>query len=146
MARFDTRSLNNVAQLHPLLQKLFNEAIKEFDFIVADGRRGRIAQTRAFKTGHSKVRFGNSAHNYTPGLAADIYPAPFKNTTPISKFVTMQIKIIKPIAAKLLIPIRQGIDFNMNGNLSDDTWDDAPHVELYPWRTFAKKAKLYEDG
>ena len=144
MPTFTTGSLVNLKKLHPLLQKLFVEAIKEYDFIISDSMRGRIAQTKAFATGHSKVKFGQSAHNWNPGLAADIYPAPFSARTPISKFETMQIKVIKPLAVRLKIPIRQGIDFNMNGNLSDDKWDDAPHVELFPWREFAKAAKLFE--
>lgn len=77
-------------------------------------------------------------------LAADIYPLPvdFGN---IPAFTHLQIGILKPLAAKLNIPIRQGIDWNGNGILSDDKWDDLSHVELNPWREFAKHTKLYGD-
>lgn len=145
MAKFDKRSLLNLDNCHPLLKKLHLEAIKimPWDYIVTDSIRGEIAQTKAFKQGFSKVRFGQSAHNYKPAIATDCYPAPFSANIPIKKFIIMQIEIIKPLAIKMGIPIRQGIDFNMNGNLSDDKWDDAPHMELHPWREWAKKSKLY---
>lgn len=144
MSKFDDRSLRNLRTVHPLLQQLLNAAIKDFRFIIADAVRGEIAQTKAYATGHSKKKFGGSPHNWFPSLAVDIYPAPFKVSTPMAVFVKMQMEIIRPLANDLQIPIRQGIDFNRNGNLSDDRWDDAPHIELFPWRTFAKKSILYK--
>jgi hypothetical protein len=44
---------------------------------------------------------------------------------------------------KLGIKIRQGVDWNRNGNLTDDSWDDLPHVELHKWRDYAKNCELY---
>ena len=140
----DERSMRNLRNAHPLLYQLLFEAGKQMDFIVADSLRGRVAQTKALMTGHSKVKFGESAHNWFPALACDLYPKPFSQNIPISKFVKLQLQIIKPLAIKMRIPIRQGIDFNMNGNLSDDRWDDLPHIELHPWRSFRKDAKPYE--
>lgn len=149
MPSFDKRSLANLAKLHPKLQEIFKAAIKEcsFEFLITDSQRGKIAQELAYRRGNSKVRFGQSAHNWQPSIAADIYPAPF--ATKLTKaesdrFVVLQLKVVKPIADRLGIPIRQGIDFNRNGILTDDNWDDLPHVELHPWREWAKKAKPFE--
>lgn len=144
MATFNKTSAARLSHAHPLLQKLMNEAILLYDFIIADSQRGRKAQEEAFRGGYSKVHFGGSAHNWAPALALDIYPAPYNPKDPVSKFVKMQIEIIKPLAKGLGVPIRQGIDWNMNGVLTDDKWDDLPHIELHPWRTFAKKAKPFE--
>jgi hypothetical protein len=144
MPDFSKTSLLRLRQAHPELRRLMVMAIREFNFIIADSQRGRIAQERAFATGHSKVRFGQSAHNWTPSLALDLWPAPFDPETPIEMFYKLQIEVIKPIAAQLGIPIRQGIDFNMDGNLSNDKWDDLPHIELHPWRDYAKRAELFE--
>jgi hypothetical protein len=47
------------------------------------------------------------------------------------------------IAKEKGIPLRSGLDWNMDGNFKDG-WD-APHYELTPWREWAKKSKLYED-
>ena len=144
MHTFSEASLDRLERAHPLLQKLMNAAILEFDFLIADSQRGRKAQELAVKGGFSKVHFGNSAHNWSPALALDLYPAPFDPKTPVARFVDLQIKVIKPLAAKLGVPIRLGIDWNMNGDLTDDKWDDLPHIELHPWREFAKKAKPFE--
>lgn len=144
MYKFDKRSLKNLEQTHPLLKKLHLEAIKiaPWEYIITDSMRGRIAQTKAYQTGHSKVKFGESAHNYFPAVANDCYPAPFSDRIPVSKFIILQLGILLPLAKKMGIPVRQGVDFNMNGNLSDDRWDDLPHIELHPWREWVKKSKL----
>lgn len=141
MPSFDASSTQHLSQAHPLLQKLMNEAIKEYLFIVMDAMRGRAAQEDAVRRGASKVHFGDSAHNYVPAVALDIAPSPL-DWSNRKAFAHLQLEIIKPIAKKLNIPIRQGIDFNMDGNLTDDNFVDLPHVELYPWRDFAKGSKL----
>lgn len=143
MPKFDKYSAKRLETAHPLLRKLMEEAIKQYAFIVADSQRGRIAQEKAFAQGHSKVHFGSSAHNWAPALALDLWPAPFDPNVNHEEFHILQLQIIKPLAVKMGIPIRQGIDFNMDGNLSNDKWDDLPHIELHPWREFAKKAKPY---
>lgn len=143
MTGFDAADLARLERLHPLLKQLFIEARKQTAFTIRDTNRGRKDQEKAFKEGKSKVHFGDSAHNWQPSIAADIYPLPvdFKNT---AAFVHLQIGVLQPLAAKLKIPIRQGIDWNGNGILTDDNWDDLPHVELHPWRTFAAKSKPFE--
>lgn len=148
MPSFSNRSRQNLGQLHPLLQKLLNEAIKETDFTILDAQRGRAEQEKAFREGHSKVHFGQSAHNYAPAIACDIVPYPFElhgknvwDDGPRWKF--LQLAVILPIAKRLQISIRQGIDWNGDGNIADG-WD-SPHIELHPWRTWAKKSKLIAD-
>ena len=144
MPTFSAPDLERLKRLHPELQRLFLEAIKQTAFTIRDTNRGRADQEKAFKGGFSKVHFGDSAHNWSPSVAADIYPLPidFKN---LAAFKHLQIDVLKPLAAKLGIPIRQGIDWNGNGNLTDDKWDDLPHVELNPWREWAAKdCKPYE--
>lgn len=144
MPSFSKRSLRALEELHPLLQKLLNEAIKEYDFVVLDAQRGRAEQEKARKGGFSKVGFGNSAHNYAPAIATDIcpYPIDWEDT---KRFITLQFDVIKPLAKKLSIPIRQGLDWNMNGKITDENFLDFPHIELHPWREWAKKSKLIED-
>lgn len=147
MPSFGTRSRQNLAQLHPSLQIILSEAIKEFDFTILDAQRGRAEQELAFAKGFSKVHFGNSAHNYTPAVACDIVPW-FGGSNPIrwndlQSFKVLQLAVILPIAKQRGIPIRQGIDWNGDGNIADG-WD-APHIELHPWRTWAKKSRLIAD-
>lgn len=137
MPVFGKASLDSRSHLHPKLQELFDAAIKVVDFRILDARRGRVAQELAFKEGHSTVHFGDSAHNWDPAIAADLFPAPYKwNDT--QSFLHLSA-VILPIAKKLSIPIRWGGDFNMDGNKTkSDSWDPG-HYELHPWRDWANK-------
>jgi len=123
-----------------MLQEIANEAIKEIDFKVLDATRGRADQERAFAAGRSKAHFGQSAHNYVPAIAYDLFPAPYDWNNRQS-FIDLS-KVILRIAKDRGIPIRWGGDWNMDGNLSDG-WD-MPHYELHKWQDWAKKSKLYE--
>lgn len=136
--RFGSLSKQRLNGAHPLLQKLMLECIKHYDFMVLDSQRGKAAQEKAFREGNSKVHFGNSAHNWKPAIALDIapYPLDWENT---QRFIYLQFEVIKPIAKFLNIPIRQGLDWNRNGKITDERFRDFPHVELYPWRDWAKK-------
>ncbi len=140
MPVFGTASKAALAKCHVKLQEIANEAIKEIDFRVLDATRGRDDQERAFATGKSKARFGQSAHNYVPAIAFDLFPAPY-DWNNRQAFINLH-NVIMRIAKDKGIPIRSGLDWNMDGNFSDG-WD-APHYELHPWREWAKKSKLFE--
>lgn len=139
---FSPAAAARLKKAHPLLQKLMNAAIKEADFTILDSQRGKAAQELAFKQKRSKAHFGKSAHNWTPSIALDVAPLPidWKNE---KAFVKLS-KTILDLAGDLMIPIRWGGDWNMDGKTSDERFVDMPHYELHPWRDFAAKAKLYE--
>lgn len=144
MPVFGVASRTNLSKCHPSLKLIAEEAIKEMDFRVLDSTRGRDAQTRAYKTGKSKAKFGQSAHNYVPAIAFDLFPFPYDWND--RKAFTKLAGIVMRIAKEKGIPIRWGGDWNMDGDkTTSDAWD-MPHFELFPWREWAKKSKLYEDG
>lgn len=140
---FDKASYARLLQMHPLLQRLFVACRRQAVFMILESQRGRKEQEKAFKAGHSKVHYGNSAHNWTPAIAADVAPLPLDWSKP-KPFINLQMEVIKPTAAKLNIPIRQGCDWNRNGILTDESFVDLPHVELHPWREFAKSSRPFE--
>lgn len=140
MPSFGAASRAALEKCHPSLQAIAKEAIKSVDFRVLDATRGRDAQERAFAGGRSKARFGQSAHNYVPAIAFDLFPAPY-DWNNRQAFIDLS-KVILQIAKAQGTPLRWGGDWNMDGNLSDG-WD-MPHFELHPWRDWAKKSKLYE--
>lgn len=144
MPVFGVASLNNLSKCHPSLKLIATEAIKEMDFRVLDSTRGRDAQTRAYETGKSKAKFGQSAHNYVPAIAFDLFPFPYDWND--RKAFKKLADIVMRIAKEKGIPLRWGGDWNMDGDkTTSDAWD-MPHFELHPWREWAKKSKLYEDG
>lgn len=136
MPKFSARSLKARAELHPTLQTLVDEAIKEIDFVILDAQRGRAEQEKAFKGGFSKARFGQSAHNYIPAVALDIvpYPIDFNNIEGFKAIAKTFMKIAK--AKKL--PVRWGGDWDMDGDWKDEKFLDWGHFELHPWRDYAK--------
>ncbi len=142
MPKFSKGSKERLALAHPLLQKLMNEAIKQFDFTILQSMRGRAEQERAFSLGHTQVHFGTSAHNWTPAIALDIAPWPI-DWSNLKPFHTLS-QIILPMAKEMKIPIRWGGDWDGDGDLKDQKFIDLPHYELTPWREWAKKSKPFE--
>lgn len=149
MFHFSSASLAALAKCHPHLQAIAQAAIREIDFKVLDSTRGRDAQERAFNGGFAKVHFGDSAHNYVPAIAFDLFPAPYDWND--KEAFRRLYGVIMPLPQKLglkgldgkTLLLRPGIDWNMDGNFSDG-WD-MPHYELHPWRRWSKKSKLFED-
>lgn len=144
MPVFSANSFRNLSRARIELRSLCLAAIKVCDFKVLDSIRGPAAQERAVRLGNSTVHFGESPHNYDPAIALDLFPAPYDWDNK-KAFIHLQLEIIKPLAKKMGIPIRQGLDWNMNGDITDEHFVDMPHVELHPWRDWVKKSKLYED-
>lgn len=148
---FDAQSAARLRQAHPLIQRLMNKARDLIAFTVMDSQRGREEQERAYREGHSKAHFGQSAHNWTPAIAVDIAPVPL-NWSDIGSFKHLQDVVGwwnpadnsgRGLAKAMQIPIRWGGDWNMNGK-ADEHLVDMPHYELHPWRDFAAKSKPYQ--
>lgn len=131
-------SAAHLGQAHNLLQELFRDVASQIPILIMDAQRGKAAQEDAFRRKATKVHFPNSAHNWVPSVALDVAPLPLV-WTDRKAFRHLIVDIVQPTAKRLKIPIRCGIDFNMNGVLTDDKFVDLPHVELYPWRNFATK-------
>ena len=121
MPEFSARSKKNLAQCDKRLQRIADEAIKNFDFIVICGHRGEKEQNAAVARGTSKVRYPHSKHNKIPSLAFDAVPyvkgAPGGiDWSARARFLEMR-KALKAAADKLGIPVRF------------ISWD-LPHIEL----------------
>ena len=139
----DKNSAARLKKAHPLLQQLFNAVAAKTPIMILDSQRGRAAQELAFRQGHTKVHFGNSAHNWSPSVALDVVPLPldWHDTKP---FITLGKTFVIPTAKELKIPIRWGGDWDGDGDMKDQTFVDLPHYELTPWRDWAKQCKPFE--
>lgn len=143
MSSFGQASLTSRAQLHPKLQAIVDEAIKETDFKILDATRGKAAQELAFKLGRSKAHFGQSAHNWVPAIAMDLFPAPY-SWDDNQAFIDLS-KVILRIAKEQGTPLRWGGDWDMDGKVNTTGLVDLPHYELNPWRDWAKSSHLVQD-
>jgi len=140
--KFDPASAASLANAHPLLQGVLVAARREVVFRILDSRRGRKDQDAAFNAGRSKARYGQSAHNWTPAIAVDLFPAPYdwNNHAAFDRLAVVMMRIAK----EQNVPLRWGGDWNMDGNRTlSDAWD-KPHFELHPWRSYAADAEPYK--
>lgn len=149
MPTFGSRSLTNLASVHPRLRQIADAAIKRIDFTVIEGYRGQEEQNEAYRKGNSKVLYPNSAHNQTrdgkpQSCAIDVIPYPFAGwDDPASAKAWKAIAdIMFEEAKKLSVELRWGGDFNRDGDKTkSDAWD-KPHFELHPWRDYASGKKV----
>jgi peptidoglycan LD-endopeptidase CwlK len=128
MPKFSQKSRDNLARLHPQLQRLLCEAIKEVDFSIVEGYRPLDRQKELYEQGKSKILEGK--HNKYPSDAVDIAPYPYpKNELELRQLYYL-MGIIKGISIRMGIKIRFGGDWNRNNDIRDDKFQDAWHLEL----------------
>lgn len=120
MPVFSKRSLDNLKSCHPDLQKVAHAAIKDFDFSVICGHRGKAEQDKAVATGKSKAKWPTSKHNSKPSLAFDATPVPL-DWNDIDSFKRMAAHM-KAAAKRVDVKIKWGGDFK--------NFFDGPHFEL----------------
>lgn len=128
MYKYSKASLEKIAQCDPQLQEICHELIKIMDVTILCGYRGKDEQNLAYSQGKSKLQFPQSKHNKTPSQAIDIapYPVDWNN---LNRFYHM-IGIIRGIAHVKGIKIRSGGDWDIDGEITDNKFNDLPHVEL----------------
>lgn len=139
MPKFGTKSLERRELLCKDLKRLVDEVIKVYDVSIVESHRTKEEQEHAYKMGNSKAHFGESAHNYLPSFAVDLYPYPVpqknvKGTIQIdsdSKVWNDMVAIVKKSASKLGIEITCGAEFK--------TLRDMPHFEIKHWKEIVKE-------
>ena len=118
---FGAKSSERLAQVHPDLQRVFNEAIKDspLDFSITEGLRTKERQKELFSAGKSQTM--NSRH--LTGKAVDIAVlVDGKITWDFSKYQVVAAHI-KKVAKEL------GIDIVWGGDWV--SFRDGPHFELH---------------
>lgn len=156
MPIFGQKSKENLETCHPLLQKVFNEVIKNYDCSILEGRRDKETQDKYYKTGRSNAQWPNSKHNETApnySLAVDVapYPIDFPDRNKLVEALTLStnnfyhelVKYNKAlgtfyvfgmyvlnVAKNLGIELVWGGDWDGDLNIKDQNLDDLPHFEL----------------
>lgn len=136
MNKFSKASLNKLHEAHFALQMLANEVIKHADCTITSGYRGEEEQNRLFYAVPrlSKSKYPDSKHNILPSHALDI--APFvKGDVDYNKeqcyfFAGIVRCIANQITEKTGIKFRWGGDWNSDGDIKDQTFNDLVHWEI----------------
>lgn len=141
MFKFGKTSKERLNTCHSDIQLIMNEAIKitNVDFGIAEGHRSIEKQQQYFKEGKSKIDGVNKKgkHNYTPSLAADIYPYFDNGAKWDNEHLSYLAGIIHAVSeilfasGKITHKVRWGGNWDMDGIiLIDQSFDDRPHFEL----------------
>jgi peptidoglycan L-alanyl-D-glutamate endopeptidase CwlK len=140
MFKFGKSSRKRLLTCHKDLQLVMNEAIKisNIDFGIAEGERSIILQKQYFDEGKSKIDgiTKKGKHNYSPSLAVDIYPYFGGGAKWDNEHLSYLSGIIHAVSEMLLQKgkishrIRWGGNFDMDGELLEQSFDDRPHFEL----------------
>lgn len=128
MNSFSALSLHRLSTCDQRLQAIFHEVIRHVDCTVLCGHRTEAEQEEAFRTGHSKVRWPDSAHNSSPSRAVDVAPYPV-DWNDLRTFLHFS-GFVRGVASQMGIKLRVGVDWNGNFSLKDESFLDAPHFEL----------------
>lgn len=134
MPRYSTKSRANLATCHEDLQKVFMKVIEGFDCTIIIGHRTKEEQEEAFRTGHSKAKWGQSPHNKTPSEGVDVAPCPI-DWNDRERF-HLFAGYVSGIAAEMkrrgeiAKDIRWGGDWDRDTEVNDNTFDDLVHYEV----------------
>jgi hypothetical protein len=127
-----TASRKEYDTIAPRLQRVLDRICTEVcDIRILKGHRSKEDQDLYYATNRSKVRWPNSKHNSMPSLAADITPTPvnFK-----SKSLREELSYIAGAATAIAreegLVLRWGGDWDQDGDLEDNTFDDLFHLEI----------------
>lgn len=139
---FGKTSSKKLKTCHQDLVAIFSLAIKRsaIDFGIAEGYRSPEKQNEYFREGKSKIDGINKKgkHNYSPSLAVDFY-AYYNGKAHWDLPSLCYIGGVVESCARELYEIgeishliRWGANWDRDGViLTDQSFDDAPHVELY---------------
>ena len=127
MARFGKRSRSRLKGVNPKLVNVLNEAIKLMDLTILEGLRSVERQKELVASGASKTM--KSKH--LKGMAVDVtpYPIDFDSAKGINRHYYMA-GMLRGIAHMMKIPVRSGADWDSDGEIKDQKFNDLVHLEL----------------
>ncbi len=124
MPRFGKTSKKRLKGVDDRLVKVLNELIKIMDVTIIEGLRTGERQKELLKKGATKVKYSK----HMEGKAVDLspYPIDWENRDGFHYMGGM----IRGIAKQLDIKVRWGGDWDSDGDVKDNGFDDLVHVEI----------------
>lgn len=136
MRRWSQKSLRVRATLDPRLQTMVDELLTYMDVSLIFGYRDEQTQNRLYSEGKSQLRYPHSKHNTYPSLAVDIQPYPYPtNENDLRAALGYMAGVCMLIAERHGFKLRWGGDWNRNGDVTDNGFDDLFHLEIHSEET-----------
>ena len=124
MPRFGKRSRERLKGVNTKLVNVCNELIKIMDVSIIEGLRSEERQAELLKKGATKVKYSK----HMEGKAVDLAPYPI-DWEARERFHYMG-GMIRGIGKQLGVDIRWGGDWDSDGEIKDNYFDDLVHVEI----------------
>ena len=124
MYKFGRRSRERLRGVDARLINVLNELIKMMDVTVIEGLRSAERQKELLAKGATKVKYSK----HMEGKAVDIAPYPI-DWEDRDRFYYMG-GMVRGIGKQLGIDIRFGGDWDSDGEVKDNGFDDLVHIEL----------------
>ncbi|KKK49857.1 hypothetical protein LCGC14_3130810 [marine sediment metagenome] len=131
MNRFGRNSRKHLATVDGRLQELAHKVLRIKDHSIVKGHRPKDEQNAAFASGASELEWPNGKHNAIPSEALDArtYPAP-ETEQELREDQLYLLGLYKGVASEMGIKIRTGGDWDRDGEIADNDFDDFFHVEI----------------
>ena len=124
MFRFGKKSKERLKGVDARLVSVLNELIKIMDVTIIEGVRSSERQEELLKQGLSKVKYSK----HMEGKAVDLAPYPI-DWDDLERFYYMG-GMRRGIGKELGINVRWGGDWDSDGNIRDQSFNDLVHVEI----------------
>tara|TARA_Y100001963_G_scaffold148263_1_gene225869 strand:- start:100 stop:477 length:378 start_codon:yes stop_codon:yes gene_type:complete len=124
MPRFGKRSKQRLKGVDAKLVNVLNELVKIMDVTIIEGKRTQERQDELVAKGASKTKYSK----HIEGKAVDLAPYPI-DWEDRERFHYMG-GMVRGIGQQLNVNIRWGGDWDSDGEIKDNNFDDLVHVEI----------------
>tara|TARA_R100000656_G_scaffold74469_1_gene55296 strand:+ start:339 stop:716 length:378 start_codon:yes stop_codon:yes gene_type:complete len=124
MPNFGKRSKQRLKGVDTKLVNVLNELVKIMDVTIIEGLRSQERQDELVAKGASKTRYSK----HIQGKAVDLAPYPI-DWEDRERFHYMG-GMVRGIGQQLNVNIRWGGDWDSDGEIKDNNFDDLVHVEI----------------
>ena len=124
MPRFGKKSKERLKGVNSKLINVLNELVKIMDVTIIEGLRTEARQNELLAQGKSKTKYSK----HLEGKAVDLapYPIDWKDR---ERFHYMG-GMVRGIGQQMGVTIRWGGDWDSDGEIKDNGFDDLVHVEI----------------
>ena len=124
MPKFGKRSRSRLVGVDAKLVNILNELVKIMDVTIIEGVRTKERQEELLSKGATKTRFSK----HIDGKAVDLAPYPI-DWEDRERFHYMG-GMLRGIAQQLGVKARWGGDWDSDGEIKDNSFDDLVHIEI----------------
>ena len=131
MNKWGTNSILQRSTSAPRLNAVGDVVLQIKNHSVIKGHRPEEEQHQAFLNGNSKLDWPKGKHNAYPSKAQDVraYPFPEKEQEQREEQLYL-LGLYRGVAEMMGVPLRTGADWDRDGEILDNGFDDFFHAEI----------------